>query len=632
MSSINPNELNVLFDLFNKSSDEHDFYDKCLKKFGKNNVDLTTVQQYYQTFSSGGRPVNRNNRSGSFSQSFAGFGRGILQSQSINRTGGENVNIESILNAFLSGDNKLKSFPEMIGDVFGSLGDQLLTQLGQQLDLQREINEQTSLTGELSASWRDEIFQAIPYTKLIGYNFDDVAKAMSNLITSSGRFKLISSETIKNLSLQSRVFFDSLDAGVESLEQFQKVSMGASDAMKVVEDVGIETISLGLNAKTTTKTIVDNLEKMNQYGFKNGIDGLAKMVRHAQSLRFDLTKTLDLAEKVMDPDKALSLASELQVIGGALGDFNDPIKMMWMATNNVEGFQDAIVKSAESLASFDSKSGTFKVVGADLRRARAMADQFGMSVGELTNLAVQSAQRTSAAYDIMLSGAKGVSEDDKEFLTNLSQMKGGRMTITIPESLQKQFLGQTEIALRDLNDDQVKLLLDQREAFKEMTAEDLVEKQVGLVENINRNLSFVAATMRVSAGKTIRDTLRGVGLDEETIVEFTKGLSNEAARTILQTTEKGQEMIDSGIDGLKELFGKGKPEEPKPISTMYKSTEIKEETRSTSKPNEPRTVNVVMEHRPSPSTWDYLWRAAARDKGFVTYIEEKEERSYINAN
>jgi len=591
-------------------------------------VDVPYLESKFDEWKSGKNPKKRT----TFNSSEP-FITQMLKAQSSYQSSPEKINLTDIVDVFRNQGEDGPSIGKRIGDFFKS---QILEQMQQEFDLHRKINEETSLTGELSRAWRREIMEALPVAEQIGYSFEELSESMATLIKSSGRFKLLSTETIENLAIQSRAFFDNLNVGVESLEEFQKVSMGASDAMKVIEGVGLRTLGLGLNAKTTVKTIVDNLEKVNQYGFKNGIEGLSKMTRQAQSLRFDLTRTLDLAEKVMDPDKALSLASELQVIGGALGDFNDPIKMMWMATNNVEGLQDAIVKSAESLVTFEQKSGTFKIIGADLRRARAMSEQLGMSLGELSNLAVQSAQRTSASYDLMLSGIRDIDEDDKEFLTNLSQMKDGKMTITIPETLQKQFGevfdGKKEIPLIDLSQKQYDILKEQKDAFKKMSSEDIILKQVGLIENINRDVTFIAAKAKVTAASDMSEILKGMGVDQNNITKFTRDLFNQGANLLVQSSDFGMKLISDGIVELKEVFGISQPIVPSTLPVNNKQITTQSNTTPTTTTSETKHVTIEMIHKPSGNMIDSLWRAVARDSDIMTLIEEKEARAYTNAN
>jgi hypothetical protein len=118
---------------------------------------------------------------------------------------------------------------------------------------------------------------------------------------------------------------------------------------------------------------------------------------------------------------------------------------------------------------------------------------------ELTTTAVAGMERTQAASDLMGRGFN-MKDEDREFLTNLAQMKDGRMVIEVPENLQK-VLGGKEVALESLNKDQYDVLIEQKELLKDKTMPEIAREQVSLVENMNRDLSYIVALMRVQAGK-----------------------------------------------------------------------------------------------------------------------------------
>jgi hypothetical protein len=114
-------------------------------------------------------------------------------------------------------------------------------------------------------------------------------------------------------------------------------------------------------------------------------------------------------------------------------------------------------------------------------------------------------------------------EEDKEFLTNLAQMRGGRMTIEVPESLRKQLKltgDETTIAIEDLKEDQAKLLLENKRAFEKMTMEDVARQQVTLVENIERDVSFLRAAARVGLGQAASELIeKALGQNQATLSE-----------------------------------------------------------------------------------------------------------------
>lgn len=518
--------------------------------------------------------------------------------------------------------NEAKNGGNALGLILKEAFSGLLLQLEQDAELLEEINTKGGMTGELSKAFRKEIWEAYPTLIKLGFSFNDMKESMSKLLTDAGRFKLVSRETIEALAETSRVFFSSLEEGTASIEQFQKVSLGASDTMKVIDDAGKSSLSLGLNARQTTAELVKNIGQLNVFGFEGGIKGLNKMVQSAQELRMNMATTFELAEKVMDPTNALSLAAELQVIGGQLGDFNDPIKMMWMATNNVQGLQDALAGSLESLTSFDAESGRFEIVGANLRRLRAYAKQFGMSFEDASNLAIQASQRTAAATDLLASGLHFERDDDKEFLTNLAQMKGGRMVIEVPESLRDQLSlkeGQTAVALSEMSDKQVAILLEQREELKKKTVEDLTRDQASSVRNISRDVAFLTARARLEMGKQGENILKQLGLDPRKITGDFGEFAIKMENGVVKGSEKLMNTVNQGFEKVKNL----KPAEESAKKTAEtKKTEEKKITTEEKKVS--GKVEIVIS---SDVSSDMVKRELIRDKNLYNDV-----KSYLNAN
>ena len=415
--------------IYKYSKNESDYIKNAKKSSGydpKVDTDAELSRQYalFKKMDGGGKGDDSNTTSRNWFQ----MGQEVLNRRLSDsfKNSGENITPKQAIEIVFDEKGDFKSFEEMLDSGKKLVQDRILDVIEQTFDLQRRINQETSLTGKLSSDWRDDIMMAYTELSRVGILFPDIERSMVKLIQDAGRFKLVNQETIELIGKTSKVFFDSMEDGVSAISEYQKVSKGAADAMESIKDVGLESLGLGLNAKETVKLLTENISKLNQYGFEKGEKGLAKMIKQAQQLKMDIGHAFKIAEDVMDPTKALDLAANIQVIGGAVSSFMDPIKMMYMATNNAEGLQQAIVDVAESLVSFDEESQTFKIMGADLRRARALADQMGMSLEELTNIGIQSSQRTSAAMDIMSTGLN-VKDEDKEFLTNLAQMKGGKI-------------------------------------------------------------------------------------------------------------------------------------------------------------------------------------------------------------
>lgn len=413
------------------------------------------------------------------------------------------------------------------------LKDEVILYLRQQAQTYEAINEQMGMSGDLAKAFRSELMLASPDVIKWGVTFNEMSTSVAQLVRSSGKFKLLSADTIEEMALASK-FTENMTQFVAMGPNFEKIGLGVRDMSLLIEKMGLKSMTLGLNARETTKLVNDNLKQLNAYGFREGVDGLNRMAQKSIEFRMNMESVFKLADAVWEPEKALELVANLQVIGGAFGDLNDPIKMMYMATNNVEGLQDALIGAAKSLATYNAEQGRFEITGVNLRRAKAMADEMGISMEQLTNGAIAAMERQQAASDLLVSGLV-VKDEDKEFLTNLARMEGGKMVIEVPETLRDQ-LGlqgeETQIAIEDMNQKQIDFLLSQKKAFEEMTMEDVARQQVTLMENINREVSRIRAYMRVNIGEELGNIIeRTIGADQATMSKEVANLGNAAIRS-----------------------------------------------------------------------------------------------------
>ena len=439
---------------------------------------------------------------------------------------------------------------DMAKRALGDVASGIATQLTQESQLRTDINEKVGMQGELSKGLREEMVAAYPATLRLGFGIEQLSGMMTNMMGETGRFNLISQGTIEQAAKTARAFVGDLSDMGKVFSQFEKVGIGASDATKAIDKAGISSLSLGLNSKKTTSELRENLGKLNEFGFANGVQGLNRMVQKANEFRISMDSVYQVAEKVFSPEGALELSANLSVLGGAMGDFADPIKLMYMATNNVEGLQDALIDAAGSLTTYNQEQGRFEITGVNLRKAKAMASELGISYQELAKGAIAASERSAAASALMTSGLV-MDEKEKEFLTNLSQMKDGKMVIEVPKSLMSELGGQTEVILEDLTNAQKTTLLANQQAFEKMSSEDVARGQLSATENIQRDVAFLAATTRGQAVKSFKSAAEAAGITGEDSQKFVKEMTDKLAKGEIEMMGSFNETARNFIKNIK---------------------------------------------------------------------------------
>jgi hypothetical protein len=583
-----------------KGSDE--FERVYLKKYpGTDGTVLGNKYNYYLAID----PNAKANDGGGSNSGSGGKGGGVIsnavgdiQGYSKQLSMGSNTDImdlKSFLNksteqlgAFFGKDGGLiAGTSKVIKDLTGLAIQGATDILTKEVELRAQINSKLGIAGELSENYRQTIVESLPGVIRMGYGFEHVSNLMVGLAEKTGRFTTLNATVVADTAATSRAFVGDLEDMAEVFSTFEQVGIGAESALESINEAGSKSISLGLNGKKTVSDIRENIGKLNEYGFQNGIQGLARMAQKATEFRMSMDSAFKIADDVMDPEKAISLSANLQVLGGAIGDFGDPLKMMYDATNNVEGLQDALIGAAGSLATYNSEQGRFEITGVNLRRAKAMAAELGVSYKELSNGAIAAAERSSAASAMMMNG---LNLDDKqtEFITNLARMKDGTMTIDV-SSISKEFGGAQSIALDQLTESQVKILEKNQKKLEGMSIEDIAKDQFTATQNMELSISSILAILKVQFAKAAGTALK-------TPDEYIKAGTNylDDARKGVKGNKGGEILESVKVDGLKKILKPDEIKRQESLSVDNKTKQTTTETKtSTSTMTEESLANAV---------------------------------------
>lgn len=415
-----------------------------------------------------------------------------------------------------------------------AVGGDILKQIQNEEQLRTDINEQIGITGNLSRSVRDTIIESTTSALRFGYGMSDVSKMFQSMAEITGKANFMSVETANKSYSVARSFVGSLGDVGRLLGEAEKVGLGASDTLTAIEKTGRSSLGLGLNTKKTTELLKTDLSKLNEYGFKNGIDGLNRMVQKSVEFRMNLGEVFKIADKVMSPDGAIELTANLQVLGGAIGDFNDPMKLMYMATNNVEGLQDALIGAAGGLATYNQEQGRFEITGVNLRRAKEMAAQLGIEYKEFAKGAIAAQERLSVVQDLAGKGF-GLNEKDTEFIANLSQMKDGKMVLSIPEDVSQKLGVATETAISDLTQQQIEILKANKEELEQKPLEDVAREQFSKIKLIQMDVNALANRAIKGYTTPVRDIAENSGMVKSLQEIATVGAKNAVMSTTNET-------------------------------------------------------------------------------------------------
>lgn len=536
----------------------------------------------------------------------------------------------------------------LIGNVLESLmkgGFTLLEVFGK---VQDNILEKTTTSGgylaSINKSMIDELNEALITSAKMGVTVENFLSSTKDIVEATGRMTLYSQSTLEDIIQTSQAFGTSSKFISENLEKFIDVGLSLGDTSKIVEKIGLSSVRLGLNAKTTTTLITNNISKLNSYGFKNGIEGLGKMVQQAQQLNIDISDTLRLSEQFYDVDKALDLSANLQVLGGAFGDLANPLKLVYDATNDVNSLQDSILESARSLATYNTQLGRFEVVGLNLRRAKELSDILGISMENLTNTAVKTATRFEALSKVKM--LPQIDRNDKElidFVANLSSIKNGVIGFDLPKDIQKQMglkdLKDNFIGLDMLNTEQIKAIVDLKTELQSLDTKDIALEQYNTITQLMSIVSGIYLQLQnnvrkqtfVKEGDTEMRRLNKYLLNQDTN-KLLNELTNVAKENIQKVIPKDFKGIFDGLskkiqETVPQIINKGeiKPNNFNLDSAIEKIKKIPDLMNKGDKTGKTEIIHKFQ----APPLLDPFLREVFRNPDILSDAMSKDDRSYV---
>ncbi len=221
--------------------------------------------------------------------------------QDATSTGGGGPSINDALNA--------------VKDSFAKLQDSIFDFEDQVSRVNRQVLGQGSI---YAVSMRKQFALATSDVLQIGGNLDDVANTFSAINKVMGKNTMLSAQELSNMVAIQKSAGITADEMGSLIEAFDSIGVGVQDAVGSIDDMAAKARSLGLNVNTFLSTTAKNLKLVNSYGFKDGVEGLTRMVARSQALRIDMTSVKGLAADLLNPEKAIELAAEFQNFMGNL--------------------------------------------------------------------------------------------------------------------------------------------------------------------------------------------------------------------------------------------------------------------------------------------------------------------------
>lgn len=450
-------------------------------------------------------------------------------------------------------DNPLKYLREKVAEAYNDITGKVTDMVGKLDTLTSETVGTMGTTRESVRALSIQFADALPSVAAMGGGLKDIAAMQQGIGTALGRNNVLSADVVSKLFAASKAISLSQEELSRAVSSFQDAGISSgvvATNMKIAVDFSRQ---MGVNTKVAFTLMTDNLDKLNEFGFESGIDGLAKMATTAASMRVTMTGVFNMAERAFNPEGAIEMVSAFQRLGVAAGDLADPFRLMFLAQNDTEELQNQVVQMTEKFTYFDEKSKTFKVFPYAKQDLRDLATATNMSYDDLIKYSIGASKLKEIGKDIRIGG---ISEKDKNFITNMAEFNEDQKGFTVTLDTGTKLVSQ-------LNQEDIAKIKPKPE-----TLEDIGKASMNFTKTIDTNVAAIAAKIvggiaTSGPAMDITEVSRGIA----------RGVLETAGGTIkpVQDTRRGTERVVGSIAGAAEKMITGEfnmSDVMKGISTM----------------------------------------------------------------
>lgn len=273
---------------------------------------------------------------------------------------------------------------------------------------------------------------------------------------------------LENLVAAGNVFGTS--RVTQLVQGFDKIGKSMNSAAKVTGKLYAEASQYGLNLQKYSENFIGNLGMVQTFNFRNGVEGLREMARHAAEIRQDMKQVASFAEKVGTVTGAVETAANLQVLGGSFAAFANPLAMLNESLTDMNGLQNRLTNMTEGAATYNSVTHQIEMDPVTRQLMKRAAQSMGVNPENLIDQAYAQARRTEISRQVEATGMGNIKPEFLEMVKNMGEIdENGQAGVTIgnkfitlsdlagmdtkqQEALQTQLIEETRSESEDIKD------------------------------------------------------------------------------------------------------------------------------------------------------------------------------------
>lgn len=361
-----------------------------------------------------------------------------------------------------------------------------------------------------------------------GVSYGELANMQRSYSEELGRAVQLSDKELESISLISEgTLIGAKNAAnlVSEMDRFGKSAIAAKDSVE-------ETVNLahkmGVNSTKVVEIMQKNLKMANKYHFKEGTKNISEMAAKSAKFKLEMESVGSMAEKLFEPEGAIEMAANLQVLGGEFSKLADPFSLMFKARNDMEGLQDSIIKATKGIATFNEESGEFSISAQELHRLRKVAEATNIPLDQLTETAYKYGRIDLAKKEIGVN----IDEDYHDFITSAAKWDDDKKEWVV--SVYNKDGVKTEKLIKNLNDSILEANMATEETLKERAkaAKTFDETWQNLIMKLKTVLLPILQGISQGLREPIIKLMEGLNKSEliERLQKFGNKLGNFAAK------------------------------------------------------------------------------------------------------
>ena len=416
--------------------------------------------------------------------------------------------------------------------------------LNNEASVRKTIIKEMGLAGDLQRQTSDAIFNASVLTAEYGIELSEVRDVSAGISENLNRNVQLSEEQLAKATLLNKSMGEYGRAFEPLIKQLDLLNVSFEESIELGAELMNTARMMGVNMDSFLQNMSRNMSMINTYNFADGVEGFGKMAAQATRLGLEMSTVSSLAEKVMDPEGAIELAANLQVVGGAVGDLADPFQLMYLATNDLEGLQDRLVGVGKDLAVFNEETGQISFPPTAQRQLRALADTLGMSKEEFAEMVKLQTKFEAISNQLNLSMLPEGEEGERleEFIQSMAKVgEGGKFMIEMGDG--------PALAVEDLTQEDL-LKLTEQMAEQELTVEDIQKQQLNVLNTIADNTTKTAEAAKNAGIVTGMEP----GLIAEKLSDSFDIVTDEFKMGLSDAFEEGFGGLRDDITGVSNVF------------------------------------------------------------------------------